>query len=109
MSVRTLSIPLVAAATLLLAGCAGTAEHPVSAGVGPHPTLPPPQPEKVPAVQIAPANPWPKGTAPNAAPGTAVAAFAAGLDHPRWIYVLPNGDVLGNVRCARNCSASRAG
>jgi glucose/arabinose dehydrogenase len=34
------------------------------------------------------------GTKPVAAPGTVVARFAEGLDHPRWIYVLPNGDVL---------------
>ena len=31
---------------------------------------------------------------PQSAPGTQVVAFARGLDHPRWLYVLPNGDVL---------------
>jgi glucose/arabinose dehydrogenase len=45
-------------------------------------------------VNIAPAVGWPAGTVPQAAPGTQVAAFASGLDHPRWLYVLPNGDVL---------------
>ncbi|WP_029709834.1 PQQ-dependent sugar dehydrogenase, partial [Rhodoferax saidenbachensis] len=43
---------------------------------------------------IAPAVGWPAGTMPQAASGTRVVAFASGLDHPRWIHVLPNGDVL---------------
>ena len=45
-------------------------------------------------MNIAPANPWPEGTAPTAAPGLAVNEYAGGLDHPRWLHVLPNGDVL---------------
>ena len=45
-------------------------------------------------MNIAPAQGWPSGATPRAAPGTRVAAFARGLDHPRWLYVLPNGDVL---------------
>ena len=45
-------------------------------------------------MKIAPAKGWPAGGTPLAAEGTAVAAFAEGLDHPRWLYVLPNGDVL---------------
>jgi glucose/arabinose dehydrogenase len=94
MIVRTLCIPLVAAATLLLLGCGGRSELPVAAGVGPDPTLPPPQRERLPVVKVAPADPWPEGARPTAAPGTAVDAFATDLDHPRWLYVLPNGDVL---------------
>jgi glucose/arabinose dehydrogenase len=45
-------------------------------------------------VLIAPAKGWPDGAKPVPAAGTSVTAFATGLDHPRWIYVLPNGDVL---------------
>jgi glucose/arabinose dehydrogenase len=45
-------------------------------------------------VHIAPAKGWPEGRKPVAAAGTTVAAFAINLEHPRWIYVLPNGDVL---------------
>jgi glucose/arabinose dehydrogenase len=45
-------------------------------------------------VNIAPAIGWPAGAKPTAAAGTQVAAFAENLDHPRWLYVLPNGDVL---------------
>jgi glucose/arabinose dehydrogenase len=43
---------------------------------------------------VAPAKGWPDGAKPVTAPGTTVNALATGLDHPRWVYVLPNGDVL---------------
>jgi glucose/arabinose dehydrogenase len=79
---------------LVLATCTENADLPVGAGVGPEPALPAPDPELVPTLDIAPAEGWPAGEAPVAAPGLAVAAFATGLDHPRWLYVLPNGDVL---------------
>jgi len=45
-------------------------------------------------VNIAPALGWPAGGRPTAAEGTAVNVFADNLDHPRWLYVLSNGDVL---------------
>jgi hypothetical protein len=45
-------------------------------------------------VHVVTAKGWPEGARPVAAEGTAVAAFAEGLVHPRWLYVLPNGDVL---------------
>jgi glucose/arabinose dehydrogenase len=48
----------------------------------------------VPTVDIAPAVGWPPGTKPAAPAGTRVDAFATNLEHPRWLYVLPNGDVL---------------
>ena len=76
------------------AACGETAKLPFSAGVGPNPTLPPPNETLIPTVHIAPAKGWPDGAKPTSAPGTAVNAFASGLDHPRWVYVLPNGDVL---------------
>jgi len=79
---------------LICYGCAETAKLPVEAGMGPNPTLVPPKPQIIPTFQIAPAKGWPPGTTPAVAAGFAVNAFASGLDHPRWIYVLPNGDVL---------------
>jgi len=93
--VRTgLIIPLVALLALTLAACGEIATLPVSAGTGPQPTLPPPHQTLIPTVNIAPAKGWPPGTTPQAAPGTQVVAFASGLDHPRWLYALPNGDLL---------------
>jgi len=85
---------LVGAAVLALAACNEMATLPISAGTGPHPTLPPPGQTLIPTVHIAPAQGWPSGVAPAAAVGMRVTAFARGLDHPRWLYVLPNGDVL---------------
>lgn len=82
------------AALLALAACGDTATLPVSAGTGPNPTLPPPKHTMFPTVNIAPAKGWPAGAAPTPAAGLTVTAFADGLDHPRWLYALPNGDVL---------------
>lgn len=79
---------------LLLVGCGETAQLPVSAGTGPRPALPAPHPTLIPTVNIAPAIGWPPGLTPQAAPGTQVTAFSTGLEHPRWLLVLPNGDVL---------------
>ncbi|WNW11428.1 sorbosone dehydrogenase family protein [Pseudomonas sp. DTU_2021_1001937_2_SI_NGA_ILE_001] len=84
--------------TLLVAGglaaCGETARLQVADGTGPSPRLPEPNKTLIPTVNIAPAVGWPAGAKPLAAPGTQVVAFANGLDHPRWLYVLPNGDVL---------------
>jgi glucose/arabinose dehydrogenase len=61
---------------------------------GPNPTVPTPRWALVPDVYLARAVGWPKGVMPSPAPGLAVNAFADGLDHPRWLHVMPNGDVL---------------
>jgi glucose/arabinose dehydrogenase len=61
---------------------------------GPNPTLPAPEKSLVPTINVAKAIGWPQGAKPTAAQGMAVNAFATGLDHPRTVYVLPNGDVL---------------
>jgi glucose/arabinose dehydrogenase len=62
---------------------------------GPNPQLPAPQGKRlVPTVNIAPAIGWAPGSKPTAAAGLSANAFAENLDHPRWLYVLPNGDVL---------------
>jgi len=85
---------LIGAVVLALTACSEVATLPISAGIGPQPTLPLPQQRLIPTVHIAPAQGWPSGTTPLAEPGTHVVAFAGGLDHPRWLLVLPNGDVL---------------
>jgi len=89
--------PLLLAGALLaglLAGCGETARLPFEAGTGPHPQLPPPNGTLIPTVLIARAVGWPDGAAPTAPPGFKVTALARGLSHPRWVHVLPNGDVL---------------
>lgn len=84
-----------AVAAFVLAACshAATTTAP-DPGYGPEPTLPEPDKKLIPTVRVAPAKPWPAGTAPVAATGLAVSAFATGLEHPRWLITLPNGDVL---------------
>ena len=83
------------ASILLLTACSET-KPPVtsSIGYGKNPALPTPQSSLIPTVNIAPALGWPNGVKPIPAQGLAVNAFASGLDHPRWLHVLPNGDVL---------------
>jgi len=78
-----------------LAACGESARLGLRQGMGPQPVLPPPVHTLLPTVDIAPARGWPDGAMPTpAAADLAVGAFARGLDHPRWLYVLPNGDVL---------------
>ncbi|MCA3186742.1 MULTISPECIES: sorbosone dehydrogenase family protein [unclassified Cupriavidus] len=81
-------------AVTLLVGCGESAKLPETAGIGPTPQLPAPQKSMIPTIHIAPAEGWKDGKMPVAADGLRVAAFADKLDHPRWVYVLPNGDVL---------------
>ena len=81
-------------AAALVGGCMESARLPHEKSVGPNPALPPPNETLVPTVKVAPADRWPEGAQPVAASGLRVSAFAKGLDHPRWVYVLPNGDVL---------------
>jgi len=76
-----------------LAGCAGTSQDP-SIGYGPNPVLPTPEQALIPVLKAPNAIGWDDGETPVAAEGMEVNAFASGLDHPRWLYVLPNGDVL---------------
>src|SRR5688572_3952213 len=87
-------LAIVAAVAALASGCGTAARLPVSAGTGANPVLPAPRPSLFPTVHVIDAKGWPADGKPVAAPGTTVAAFARGLDHPRWLHVLPNGDVL---------------
>src|SRR5512147_3006750 len=83
-----------ASLSLVVYGCGDKAQLPADAGVGPQPEIPEPRHEAIPTVHIAAAKGWANGATPRAAEGLTVRAFADGLDHPRWLYVLPNGDVL---------------
>lgn len=61
---------------------------------GTAPAIPPAKPQGIPTLKMPTAKGWVEGQTPVAAAGLRVNAFAAGLKHPRWIHVLPNGDVL---------------
>ncbi|WP_291862578.1 sorbosone dehydrogenase family protein [Bradyrhizobium sp.] len=90
-----LSAFFIGALTLSLAACSEPADTGVAEQTfGPSPTLPAPEESWLPTVNIATATGWPAGAKPRAANGMAVNAFATGLDHPRTVHVLPNGDVL---------------
>jgi glucose/arabinose dehydrogenase len=84
----------LAAAAAALQGCGESAKLDVAQGTGPDPKLPAPVKTMFPTVHIAEATGWPAGAMPTAANGLRVNRFADGLDHPRWMLVLPNGDVL---------------
>ena len=77
-----------------LPGCGGTSTLPEAATIGDTPTLVPAQKALVPTINVVTAIGWSGADTPEPAPGMQVTAFARGLDHPRWLYVLPNGDVL---------------
>ena len=79
---------------LVAAACASPAKLPVKAGMGVAPVLPEPSTSFIPLVNVVDAKGWRDGETPGAREGLQVKAYARGLDHPRWLYVLPNGDVL---------------
>ena len=84
----------VAALVIGAVGCGDLAQLTVASGTGPRPTLPAPHATLIPTLNIAPAKGWPSGATPQVGKGLQVVAFARDLDHPRWLHVLPNGDVL---------------
>jgi len=79
---------------LVMSACGESAKHDISTGMGAQPTLPEPVKTLIPTVHVAAVVGWNNANKPNAAPGLKVSAFAAGLEHPRWLYELPNGDIL---------------
>jgi glucose/arabinose dehydrogenase len=88
MSARVLTVALLGAISV------NAVAQQYAPGFGPNPTLPAPETSLIPTMNIAPAEPWPQGTRPTPAAGLTATAYATGLDHPRWLHVLPNGDVL---------------
>ena len=83
-----------AALAFLALGCGHAARLPLEAGIGPNPTITEPERSLIPTVHVAKATGWTFGQQPQPASGLAITRFAAGLEHPRWLMVLPNGDVL---------------
>jgi glucose/arabinose dehydrogenase len=90
---RSRSIKALALA-VVLTGCGASATIPIEAGIGPAPALPAPKKSLIPTIKVAQATGWTDGRVPASAAGLKANAFATGLEHPRWLLVLPNGDVL---------------
>ena len=91
---RTRPVLLSSLIVVALSGCGPTAKLSVADGTGPTPRIPEPETSLIPTLNVARAVGWPDGKKPSGASGTTVNAFAQGLQHPRWLYVLPDGDVL---------------
>ena len=93
---RTLSRTLLAgtAAAALSLTLANADPLPDTTGFGPHPAMPKAHEALLPTLNIAPAVHWSRDGQPVAAHEFKVNAFARGLNHPRFLYTLPNGDVL---------------
>ena len=87
-------IVLVAIAGAVYLGWPDTARLPIAAVEGKTPAITDPRIQTIPTIDVADAIGWHGGATPIPAPGLAVKAFATGFDHPRWLYRLPNGDVL---------------
>lgn len=92
MNIKPILIPTLAA--LVLSACGESAKHDISAGMGAKPTLPEPVKTIIPTVHVAAVVGWNNGKQPTAAANLKVNTFASGLAHPRWLYELPNGDIL---------------
>lgn len=92
--IATAAIIVIGAGTYWFATRPDVAQLSVEAASGVRPKLIDAREQTIPTVKIADAVGWPAGATPVAAKGLAVNAFATGLDHPRWLYRLPNGDVL---------------
>ena len=89
-----ISLLIVVGSLLLLCACTPKSKIEPLAGYGSNPVLPAPNKELLPTVNIAPAIGWSNNAKPTAGQGLLVKVFANQLQHPRWLYVLPNGDVL---------------
>jgi glucose/arabinose dehydrogenase len=79
---------------ICFSSCGERAKLPAQAGTGPEPVLPAPSTSLFPVVKIAPAKGWRPGATPHPAANLQVSLYADKFDHPRWLYLAPNGDLL---------------
>ena len=97
--------------SLILLGCQSVepGAPDMTYGWGAAPLLKPPEPQTVPVMKLSKAVGWKPGETPIPAEGFKVQAFAQGLDHPRWLYELPNGDILVAETDAPQAASGRGG
>lgn len=91
---RAAKILTTASTAAMLTACGVPARIPIAAQTGPHPVIPKPSTSLLPVMKVVKAKGWTDDTTPATPADLTVRAFARNLDHPRWLYVLPNGDVL---------------
>lgn len=89
-----LALVVLAVGGLVYLGWPDRARLSVAEVAGENPRITAPRTQSIPTIGIADVVGWQNGARPIPAPGLAVAAFATGLEHPRWLYRLPNGDIL---------------
>ena len=91
---RSDTIAILSSGAILLAACGDTAKVPDEQTIGPNPTLPPPILTLIPTINIAPVKRWLANEMPTPTASFNITALARNLEHPRWLHVLPNGDIL---------------
>lgn len=91
---RVREILIVGVAVAALSACGQSQSQTGPVGYGPNPALPEPRKTLIPIIKVSEVVGWPAGVTPTAPAGFRVQPFATGLDHPRWLLALPNGDVL---------------
>ena len=79
---------------LALVGACSDPKFDEASQTGPNPLLPDPKQFLIPPINVAPGEGWPAGKTPVVAAGLQIKALVQGLHHPRFVYVLPNGDIL---------------
>jgi glucose/arabinose dehydrogenase len=92
-NMKTIPVAIALTVALGLTSC-DSGHPPPKSNFGSHPSLPAPAPQTIPTMNVNSTAPWPSNAAPTAPAGFTVTRFADNLEHPRWLYVLPNGDVL---------------
>ena len=105
---RTALFAAAALAALSLSACMPAGSSDPWVGFGPNPPLAKPQSALIPTVGTPKVVGWAQGAGPKAPAGFTVTRYAEGLDHPRWLYVLPNGDVLVSESASEVSSADKS-
>src|SRR4051812_40568009 len=102
------SAAAISGLAIVAAACMSPGSSDPLAGYGPNPPLPKVQHALIPTTGVPEVVGWPAGAGPKAPAGFTVTRFAEGLDHPRWLLVLPNGDVLASESASEASKADKS-